>query len=153
MHQRLTLHNIPRPPRNNLNEEIYWLCDTLGLSAGRDLDNLSTQIVLAVLERSVESGISSDELSCLLAVTSGRVNHHIRNLSRSGIIYRERRLVHLRRRNLRDSIRELRRDADRIFDELEQVAGEIDSLVGIQGTIPSKTSLKIRDPVDIVPRT
>ncbi|PWR74777.1 winged helix-turn-helix domain-containing protein [Methanospirillum stamsii] len=150
MHQRLTLQQIPRPTGKDLTEEIYWLCDTLGLSAGRDLNNLSTQIIRAILERSIESGITSDELSTLLAISSGRVNHHLRNLSRSGIVYRERRLIHLRRRSLRDSIREMRRDADRIFDELEQVADEIDSLVGVPKNGSGKKALIIRDSFGIV---
>lgn len=152
MQQRLTLQHIPRPYRKDLIEEIYWLCDTLGLSTGRDLDNLSTQIVLAILERSRGSGISSDELSTLLAISAGRVNHHLRNLSRSGIVYRERRLVHLRRKSLRDSIREIRRDADRIFDELESVADEIDSLVGIQKPGQVKNAIVIRESVNLIPR-
>ncbi|NLV25602.1 MAG: winged helix-turn-helix transcriptional regulator [Methanomicrobiales archaeon] len=151
MHQRLTLHQIPRPLKNELTNEIYWLCDTLGLSAGRDLDNLATQIVLTILSRSEGSGISSDELSNLLAISSSRVNHHLRNLTRSGIIYRERRLVHLRRKSLSDSIREIRRDADRIFDELEQVAEEIDKLVGVTSQ-NGKKALIIRDSMGIVPR-
>jgi len=116
----------------DLIEEIFWLCDTLGLSSGRDIDNLSTQIILKILQHSVGSeGITSDELGSLLEISQGRVNHHLRNLSRSGMVYRDRRLIHLRRRSLRDSIREIRRDANRIFDELELVADEIDGLIGI----------------------
>jgi len=61
------------------------------------------------------------------------VNHHLRNLTRSGVIYRERKLVHLRGRSLRDSVLELRKDADRIFDELEKVATDIDEMMGLPG--------------------
>jgi predicted transcriptional regulator len=144
MHQRLILHDLPRPTKKDLIEEIYWLCDTLGLSSGRDLDNLSTQIILKILEHSSESaGISSDELGTLLAISQGRVNHHLRNLSRSGMVYRDRRLIHLRGRSLRDSIREIRRDANRIFDELEAVADEIDGLVGLSDR-SSERALVIR---------
>lgn len=150
MHQRLILHNLPRPTRKELEDEIYWLCDTLGLSSGRDIDNLSTQIVLKILQHSSDyNGISSDELGTLLSISQGRVNHHLRNLSRSGMVYRNRRLIHLRGRSLRDSIREIRRDADRIFDELESVAGEIDGLVGISGENEAK-SLVIRTKPGII---
>jgi len=132
MQQRLILQNLPRPHTRDLIEDTYWLCDTLGLSSGRDLDNLSTQIILKILQHSSDySGISSDELGALLEISQGRVNHHLRNLSRSGMVYRDRRLIHLRGRSLRDSIREIRRDANRIFDELESVADEIDGLIGV----------------------
>lgn len=144
MHQRLILQNLPRPHKRDLIEETYWLCDTLGLSSGRDIDNLSTQIILKILENlSGNDGISSEDLGSLLEISQGRVNHHLRNLSRSGMIYRDRRLIHLRGRSLRDSIREIRRDANRIFDELESVADEIDGIIGISGKSEEK-SLVIR---------
>ena len=65
------------------------------------------------------------------------------SLAESGMIYRDRRLIHLRGRSLRDSIREIRRDANRIFDELESVADEIDGIIGISGKSEEK-SLVIR---------
>jgi len=52
MHQRLILQYLPRPVRRELKDETYWLCDTLGLSSGRDIEDLSIQIVLRLLEES-----------------------------------------------------------------------------------------------------
>ena len=151
MQQRLILQNLPRPHKRDLIEETYWLCDTLGLSSGRDLDNLSTQIILKILENSSDyPGISSEDLGSLLEISQGRVNHHLRNLSRSGMVYRDRRLIHLRGRSLRDSIREIRRDANRIFDELETVADEIDSLVGVHQNAREKTALILSARADII---
>ena len=34
---------------------------------------------------------------------------------------------------MRESVLELRKDADRIFNELEKVAAEIDSMIGLPG--------------------
>lgn len=134
MHQRLILQYLPRPVRRELKDETYWLCDTLGLSSGRDIEDLSIQIVLRLLEESSKrDGIATEQLASLLGITPGRVNHHLRNLTRSGVIYRERKLVHLRGRSLRDSVLELRKDADRIFDELEKVATDIDEMMGLPG--------------------
>jgi predicted transcriptional regulator len=134
MHQRLILQYLPKPPRRDLHEDAYWLCDTLGLSSGRDIEDLSIRIVLRLLEESSEKeGIATDHLADLLGINVGRANHHLRNLSRSGVIYRERRLVHLRGRSMRESIQELRKDAERIFDELEKVATDIDTMMGLPG--------------------
>lgn len=132
MHQRLVLQYLPRPSRKNLKEEAYWLCDTLGLSSGRDLEDLSIRIVLSLLEESSRrEGIATEELAAILGINPSRVNHHIRNLSRSGVLYRNRKLIHLRGLSMGESVRELRKDADRIFDELEKVASEIDSMMGL----------------------
>lgn len=153
MHQRLILRDLPRPISNDLISETFWLCDTLGLSSGRDLDNLSSQIILKILEKPpCKSGISSENLGELLDISAGRVNHHIRNLSRTGILYRERRMVHLRGNNLRDTIRELRRDANRIFDELEAVAGEIDSLTSTGSRSDQIYSLILQNSKSIIKR-
>jgi predicted transcriptional regulator len=141
MYQRLILQHLPRPVRKDLKEEAYWLCDTLGLSSGRDLEDLAIQIVLRLLEESSRrEGIATEQLAGLLGISSGRVNHHLRNLTRSGVVYRERKRIHLRGRSMRESVLELRRDADRIFDELEKVAAEIDSMTGLTGSPDRKES-------------
>lgn len=136
MHQRLVLQYLPKPDRKDLIDDAYWLCDTLGLSSGRDIEDLSIRIVLSLLkESSNKEGIASEQLADILGITTGRVNHHIRNLSRSGVIYRNRKLIHLRGRSMKESVQELRKDADRIFDELENVASEIDSMMGLPGSV------------------
>lgn len=136
MHQRLVLQYLPKPDRKDLIDDAYWLCDTLGLSSGRDVEDLSIQIVLSLLkESSKKEGIASEQLADLLGITTGRVNHHIRNLSRSGVIYRNRRLIHLRGRSMKESVQELRKDANRIFDDLEKIASEIDSMMGLPGSV------------------
>jgi predicted transcriptional regulator len=135
MHQRLVLQYLPKPDRKDLIDDAYWICDTLGLSSGRDIEDLSIRIVLSLLkESSKKGGIASEQLAEILGITTGRVNHHIRNLSRSGVIYRNRRLIHLRGRSMRESVQELRKDADRIFDDLEKVASEIDTMMGLPGS-------------------
>ena len=135
MYQRLILQSLPRPVRKDLHEEAYWLCDTLGLSSGRDIEDLSIRIVLRLLEESSKKeGIATEQLANLLGLSPSRVNHHLRNLSRSGVVYRERKLIHMRGRSMRESVLELRKDADRIFNELEKVATEIDAMMGLPGS-------------------
>ncbi len=148
MNQRLILQHLPRPGQKGLKEEAYWLCDTLGLSSGRDVEDLSIRIVLQLLEESVRrEGIASDHLASILGISTGRTNHHLRNLTRSGVIYRDRKLIHLRGRSMRESVHELRKDAERIFDELEKVASDIDSLMGLPGSGDES-----REPRSLVPR-
>ena len=133
MYQKLTLQNMPKPTSRDLVTETYWLCETLGLSSGRDTENLTIQIVLAMLDiPSIENGISSEQLAKKLNLSVGRINHHIRNLHKSGFIYRDKRLIYLRGNSLKESVRELRKDAERILDELETVAADIDLMMGMK---------------------
>jgi predicted transcriptional regulator len=61
-----------------------------------------------------------------------RVNHHLRNLNDSGLVYRKKRLIYLRGGSLKAAVKEMRKDSERIFDELEYMAEEIDSRIGIK---------------------
>ncbi len=137
MNQRIILRYLPRPAEPDITGNAYWLCDTLGLSSGRDLEDLSIRIMLRLLEESAgKEGVATEELADILGISSARVNHHLRNLTRSGVVYRERRLIHLRGRSMQESVSELRKDADRIFDELERVAAGIDEMMGLAGPVP-----------------
>jgi predicted transcriptional regulator len=60
------------------------------------------------------------------------VNHHLRNLINTGLIYREKRMLYLRGGSLKAAVQEMRKDSERMFDELEAIAGEIDQEMGIR---------------------
>ncbi|MDR2855074.1 MAG: helix-turn-helix domain-containing protein [Methanomicrobiales archaeon] len=130
MQRRLSLYEIKKPVSSVPEYETIWFCDTLGLSSGRDIDCLATQIITTLLYQYQDGeGLSTDQLAQLLDIAPARVNHHVRNLARSGIVYREKKLVHMRGLSLRESVRELRKDANRIFDELEEIAESIDDYI------------------------
>lgn len=61
-----------------------------------------------------------------------RVNHHLRNLNDSGLLYRKKRLIYLRGGSLKAAVKEMRKDSERILDELESIAEEIDSIMGLK---------------------
>jgi predicted transcriptional regulator len=127
MQRCLSLNEIKKPVSSAPEYKTIWFCDTLGLSSGRDIDGLATQIITILLHQYQNGeGLSTEQLAQLLNVTSARVNHHVRNLTRTGIVYREKKLVHMRGLSLKESVRELRKDANRIFDELEEIAESID---------------------------
>jgi len=128
MQRRLSLYEIKRPVSSIPEYKTIWVCDTLGLSSGRDIDGLATQIITTLLHQYQNGeGLSTEQLAQLLNVTPARVNHHVRNLTRTGIVYREKKLVYMRGLSLKESVRELRKDANRIFDELEEIAESIDA--------------------------
>ena len=133
MHKQIIVRDLVKPVQKNVTEDIEWVCDSLGFARGRDLTHLSTRLVAALLERlSNERGIPTELLAEELDVSSARVNHHIRNLMESGILFREHRLVMLRGGSLKSAIEELRKDANRIFDELTIIAQDIDATMGLK---------------------
>lgn len=133
MVQQIILRYLEKPHVKSLEDDLSWLCDSFGLSSGRDTENTATRIVFSLLDRlSNDQIISSEALAEDLEMKISRVNHHLRNLNDSGLLYRKKRLVYLRGGSLKAAVKEMRKDSERIFDELESIAEEIDLRIGIK---------------------
>jgi len=133
MVQQIILKYLEKPHVKSLEDDILWLCDSFGFSSGRDTENTATRIVFTLLDRlSNEQITSSESLAEDLEIKISRVNHHLRNLNDSGLLYRKKRLVYLRGGSLKAAVKEMRKDSERIFDELESIAEEIDLRIGIK---------------------
>jgi predicted transcriptional regulator len=129
--QRISLRAVERPPAGGTEEKISWFCESLGLTHGRDLDTTAERVVLQILEEVAEEpGVSSARVAERLAITPARVNHHVRNLVATGLLYRRKKLIYLRGGSLAAAVTEMRKDADRIFDGLGAVAETLDREIG-----------------------
>lgn len=133
MVQQIILRYLEKPHVKSLEDDLLWLCDSFGFSSGRDTENTATRIVFSLLDRISNDEITSSEaLAEDLEIKISRVNHHLRNLNDSGLLYRKKRMVYLRGGSLKAAVKEMRKDSERIFDELESIAEEIDLRVGIK---------------------
>lgn len=133
MVQQIILRYLEKPHVKSLEEDLLWLCDSFGFSSGRDTENTATRVVFSLLDKlSNDELTSSESLAEDLEIKISRVNHHLRNLNDSGLLYRKKRLVYLRGGSLKAAVKEMRKDSERIFDELESIAEEIDFRVGIK---------------------
>ncbi|HEY3361382.1 MAG TPA: helix-turn-helix domain-containing protein [Methanosarcina sp.] len=133
MVQQIILRYLEKPHVKSLEDDLLWLCDSFGFSSGRDTENTATRIVFSLLDKlSNEEITSSEALADDLEIKISRVNHHLRNLNDSGLLYRKKRLVYLRGGSLKAAVKEMRKDSERIFDELESIAEEIDFRIGIK---------------------
>ncbi len=133
MVQQIILRYLEKPHVKSLVDDLLWLCDSFGFSSGRDTENTSTKIVFCLLDKlSNDEIVTSEVLAEDLEMKISRVNHHLRNLNDSGLVYRKKRLIYLRGGSLKAAVKEMRKDSERIFDELEIAAEEIDSRIGIK---------------------
>ena len=133
MAQQIILRHLEKPRVKSLEEDLLWLCNSFGFSSGRDTENISTRIIFSLLDKLSNDEITSSEaLAKDLEMKISRVNDHLRNLNDSGLLYRKKRLIYLRGGSLKAAVKEMRKDSERIFDELECIAGEIDSRIGIK---------------------
>jgi len=117
--------NAIRQPRES-DTALAWVCDSLGFSA-----EMPNRIIDALLkELRQQPSISSEELARQLEISSARLNHHIRNFVIAGFLAREKKRIVLRGESLQATVREIRKDAERIFDSIEEIAKEIDAVMG-----------------------
>ncbi len=133
MYQEITLRNLEKPREKYLEQDIEWVCESLGLNSGRDVDRISPRVLTYFLKRfSAERAVPSEELAEDLLVTAARINHHVRNLMDSGLVYRERKLIMLRGGSLHSALEELKADTDRIFERLLNIAKDVDQQLGLK---------------------
>jgi len=125
--QRITIVSINRPSQKNINQELQWLGSSLGLFNLRDRDKSCFRVFLELL-KSAKAGslLSSDDISAKLSLTRGTVIHHINRLIESGLVVHEGNTYTLRVSNLRMLIDELEKDARRTWEDLKDIAREID---------------------------
>jgi predicted transcriptional regulator len=130
--QEIIIHRIPKPHQFELDQDFGWICDSLGLCSGRDIDRVSKQVMLFIMKNQMsDKQITSELISRELLVSQGIVNHHVRNLLDTGLLYRDKRVIMLRGGSLKCAVEELRKDAMRILDDIEQIAAEIDEALGL----------------------
>jgi predicted transcriptional regulator len=133
MIRQIVIRQVDRPGAPGEEEEIQWFFHSFGIGEGRDTDRVATQVIITLLEHQPEeNGLPVEQIAADLHITPSRVNHHIRNLVDAGILYRHRKLIYLRGSTLRAMVQELRKDALRMFDDLEDVADGIDREYGVR---------------------
>ena len=131
MASKITLVRIRRTPHENINQELQWFGNSLGLFNLRDKDSSCFRVFITLVRKAKRNEtISSDDISDKLNLSRGTVVHHLTKLMNSGLVVREKGGYLLRSNNLSKVIRDIQRDVSAMFNELEDVAKEIDDKLG-----------------------
>ena len=127
MRKRIIIQDIDLPKKRHVKNDVHWICNSLGLISGRDIENTCFKIMREMLGFfSEESLVSTETISKSLKIECPRINHHIRGLMESGIIYREKRKIALRGGSLSSAIEEMKRESNQMFDRLLEISKKID---------------------------
>ncbi len=131
MSSRLTLIKVRRVPDDNVNHELQWLGNSLGLFNLRDRDSSCFRVFITLVKRSKkQEPISSDEIADQLSLSRGTVVHHLIKLMDSGMVMHERKGYLLKEATLQKVVKDVRREMEQLFAEMEEVAKEIDERMG-----------------------
>jgi len=129
--QQIYVRKLNKPQVQKLPDDIVWVCNSFGLSSGRDIHNITNELMKEIVVHQRSPVVSSEILAEQLDISIGRVNHHLRHLINMGLVLREKRRLQLRGGSMKSAVQELRKDTMRIFDEIELIAEDIDERVGI----------------------
>ena len=125
MIRRVTVIRIRRASEGNVNADLQWLGNSLGLFGLRDKDSSCFRIFITLVKKS-NTPLSSDDIAQRLNLSRGTVVHHLIRLMDSGIVIREKEGYILREQSLLRLIEDLKRDTESVFTELREVAKDID---------------------------
>ncbi len=131
MGRKITIIRVRKDNSDNINNELQWLGNSLGLFNQRDKDSSCFRVFITLVRKAKRNeAMSSDEIAESLHLSRGTVVHHLSKLMDSGIVIRERKGYLLRENNLQNVIRDMKRDMELMFSELQDVAQEIDERLG-----------------------
>ena len=131
MNHHITIIQVRRPTSADLNQELQWLGNSLGLFGLRDKDSSCFRIFITLIRRSHRTDpISSDEIATSTDLSRATVIHHLEKLVSAGIVIKEKEGYLLRENNMERVIKNMQRDMNNLFTELEEVAKQIDQKLG-----------------------
>ena len=113
--------------KKELNKQLQWFSDSLGLSSLRDKSKSCFRIFIELLKTTkMQKPVSSDELAFKLNLSRGTVVHHLNKLMDSGLVVSQKNKYLLRTTSLKKLTEELKKDTEEFFEYILPVAEEID---------------------------
>jgi len=121
---RITIIRNKQPPKE-LNAEIQWLGQSLGLFNERDKEKSCFRIFIEIM-KSNKGNISSEELAHRSNLTRATAIHHLHRLMESGLVSCANNRYFLRHQELNKIIDELKSDLEETLIHMKKIAKNID---------------------------
>ena len=115
------------PSTEEYETDIEWICKCFGFLESRDKEKTAARIFKALLESVKQGrGLSSDKLAEDTGLTRGTMVHHLNKMIRSGLVVHREGQYELRSMSMQRTIQEIRRDIERVFEDIIHIAKSID---------------------------
>ena len=124
---KITIVGIRTVPTHDLNEELQWMGNALGLFSERDKEKSCFRIFIELLRSTKHNNaLTSDELALRLSLARGTVVHHLNKLMEAHLVGMNRKAYILRYAELERVIAEVEEDSRRLFNQMKVLAKIID---------------------------
>lgn len=123
--RQIALREVDTPRDANVEEELDWICECLGLGEEKDelARDIFRQLTLASRKR---NGVSSREIKEREHVSQAAVVYHLNIFQSSGLIIKQGRRYYLRAQTLEETLEEMEHDMLRRMARLRKIAKRIE---------------------------
>jgi len=123
--RQIALREVDMPKEAELEEELDWICECLGLAGERN--ELAREIFRDLIMASrTRSGVSTREIKEKQNVTQAAVVYHLNIFQGSGLIIKQGRRYYLRAQDLDSTLEEIEQDMLRRMARLRKIARQIE---------------------------
>jgi len=132
--RKILLQEINPPAKADEDRDIEWLCRSLSLFTKKDTDMSAYKVFKILVQSSIEGEPkTSTEIAEELRLARGTVLFHMKKFFNSGLVSRApgRKYV-LRESSLEETIEDMMRDSERIFERMRKIAAGIDKEFGFE---------------------
>jgi len=119
----ITIKKIKRPNNSDLNQDIQIISQSLGLFTKRDREKSCFRVFIEILKN---KGLTAEEVTVNTNLTRATVIHHLNSLIKNGLVVKKGHKYYLRGDSLENLIKEVSRDMNKNFGELNKIAKSID---------------------------
>ncbi len=133
MPQRIMIRKVRSPAAGNLDDDIDFLCKSLGYFSKRDKQDTAGKIFRLLVKEACEREqcVTSDDIADRLSLTRGAILHHLNSFIVAGIVIKEHNRYRLRSASIQKSLEEIKIDFERIMEQMLKIATEIDEKLGL----------------------
>ncbi len=119
-------------PKSAPPDELERLCRSMQLVTHRDMDGTATTVLRAILEETPDQPVGSSELAARTRINRVTIIHHLNRLEQVGLVEHTEHKYRLSISGFGEMVRKIRVDTERMLNEAEQLAGQIDKEYALQ---------------------
>lgn len=131
--RKITIVKVQKPAHKQVNDDLKWLGNSLGLFGERDKDASCFRVFIELLKASKSHYLmSSDELAFRTGLSRGTVIFHLDKLISAGLVGVQEGKYLLKVADLQHLIQQIKNNTDNVFDAMMSIAKDVDKELGLK---------------------
>lgn len=129
----------------DIGEELAQLCRMMRIMSERDTDGTLPQVLRIMMVEGRSKPVGGSDLSRISGLNRITIIHHLGRLEGAGLVRRTEGKYILRVQSAEDMLMEFRKEMERSFSEMDEIAREIDEqFAAVEKELMEKQRRKIR---------